>query len=1186
MKPLTSPAPPRPRPTADPPADATHPESLVALLAARTLAAGDRPALADPLAAAAGTGPPQWSWREVAAAAVEVAIALEAAGLSRGERLAHVAPHSPDWIVVDLACLLGGFVHTAIHDDLPSRERRRLIDWLAADLVVVGGPRRGLPPRAVHVHDLGGLSTAHLAGGQTPRWRELAADPARLEAEFRRRVAACDPDAPATILLSSGTTGRPHGVVQSQRALAWNASASTEMFLEDPRDVRLAWLPQSHAMARVGDLYTALVRGSCLSVVGDRARLLEACRVLPPTVILGVPAFFERLEMATAAGRIGDLPAALGGRVRACVSGGAALRQRTAAFFTARGLPLVAGYGLAEAGPVVAVSNPRIARPGTVGPPLPGVAVRIDDRPATRGQLLVQTPGLALGVLVPPPTDPEHATPAELQPPATHDGWLETGDAAEIDEAGHLRVTGRLRDTLVLATGVKLPPAEVEAALAEDDAVAQVCVVGDGLPWPVALVVPAPEVLRAAMRRMRVRVATRRGAVTHPRVLAWLTRRLARRQRHLPRAWQTRRVVLLDRPFTANRGETTTSLKLRRQTIAATWRDRIEAAAAPPVALKPPSIGVSSSEPIASVAAGPPPAWLTDAVWHAADGGFATAAAAAAAPLGDGVAAIVARSLEEIDLLRAESRLYEPPETPAVLPAAPLADAPPARQGRFSAAAEVALGDVGLWGLAVPERHGGAGGSILDLARAVTTLAAACPTAAGLLAVHSTIGAVSALAAFGTPAQQDSCLPGLAAGRPLSVFGGTEPEVGCDLAAVQAALRRGTDGGLRLTGTKMFITGATYGRLVKLLVTLDGRPTVAVVRLPESDTETFRLRTYQLHPLRHAHNAALEFRDFPVPQEALLVPPAGRDGMAIIWHGLNRGRVTLAAQAAGTLRLLAAQARDHALRRSTWGQPIASRELVQGRLGRIAAATVACEAMTAWAAAAIDAGGTGELEAIAAKTTASACVRAAALDALGVHGGRAFLVGHPLGDSLHDHLAVSIYEGESDLLELAAFKGLCKRHPAMGRGGSAARRFGDWLAWRIGCTAKPAGTETAFILDAELRDHVQHARRGLARTAVEIDRAVRRHGRALAERQLEVGSLAARVHTLLSVLAVAHYADARADATGGSAAGDGATGDGAATIAAADAWCRLALRRAAGRHPTPADFAAVAAVGRRVLGQG
>ncbi|NBW87832.1 MAG: acyl-CoA dehydrogenase, partial [Planctomycetia bacterium] len=99
----------------------------------------------------------------------------------------------------------------------------------------------------------------------------------------------------------------------------------------------------------------------------------------------------------------------------------------------------------------------------------------------------------------------------------------------------------------------------------------------------------------------------------------------------------------------------------------------------------------------------------------------------------------------------------------------------------------------------------------------------------------------------------------------------------------------------------------------------------------------------------------------------LLAPPPGRDGMQIVWHGLNRGRVTLAAQAAGTLRLLLAHARDHAASRTTWGRPIAARELVQGRLGRIAAGIVACDAMTAWAAAAIDAGQTGELEAIAAK---------------------------------------------------------------------------------------------------------------------------------------------------------------------------------------------------------------------------
>jgi alkylation response protein AidB-like acyl-CoA dehydrogenase len=437
-----------------------------------------------------------------------------------------------------------------------------------------------------------------------------------------------------------------------------------------------------------------------------------------------------------------------------------------------------------------------------------------------------------------------------------------------------------------------------------------------------------------------------------------------------------------------------------------------------------------------------------------------------------------------------------------------------------------------------------------------------------MLAVHSSIGAVAAVVAFGTDEQRRRHLPELARGRPLSIFGGTEPEVGCDLGAVRAVFER-QDGGLRLTGTKMFITGATHGRLVKILALLDGRPAVALVRLPAADGPTFRLRHYPLHPLKHAHNAALEFERFPVAEADLLAPPAGRDGMAVVWHGLNRGRVTLAAQAAGTMRLMLRHAVDHATRRSTWGQPIATRELVQGRLARMAAGIAACDALAGWAAAALDAGQSGELEAIVAKVTASECVRQAAIDALGIHGGRAFLVGHPLGDSLHDHFAVTVYEGESDLLGLALFKGLAKGHPLAAHvDAPRLRRAGGWLAWRAAMLAAGGTPAEATIADDRLRGHALRARRLLAAAAVRIDRALRRHGRRLADRQLEVGALAAEVRELVGVIAVAHHAAA--------AGGPGA---------AADCWCRLAVARATGRKPTVADHAALAALGRALAAE-
>jgi hypothetical protein len=361
---------------------------------------------------------------------------------------------------------------------------------------------------------------------------------------------------------------------------------------------------------------------------------------------------------------------------------------------------------------------------------------------------------------------------------------------------------------------------------------------------------------------------------------------------------------------------------------------------------------------------------------------------------------------------------------------------------------------------------------------------------------------------------------------------------------------------------------------VKLLALHDGKPTVVLARLPDADTATFRLRHYALHPLRHTHNAALEFSGFEVDEADLLAAPGAGDGMPIVWHGLNRGRTTLAAQAAGTLRLLLAHAADHARRRTTWGQPIAARQLVQGRLGRIVAAIGACDAVAAWAAAAVDAGG-GEWEAITAKVVASTCVREAAMDALGIHGGRAFLVGHPLGDSLHDHFAVGVYEGESDLLGLALFRGLAKGHPvaAIGRDAGRLRRAAGWLAWRAGAWARSAFRGDAAIreaiLDRGLRSHALAARRGLAKAAIAIDRAIRRHGRGLADRQLEIGVLSATVRDLASVLVVAHHADA--------------SGDDAA-VTAAEVWCRLALARAAGRRPRPQDLAALAALGSAATG--
>ncbi|MFM7043898.1 MAG: AMP-binding protein, partial [Planctomycetaceae bacterium] len=261
------------------PAPEAPPASLVGLLATRLADAPGRRAVVDALAAADEHA--AWNWAELAAAALECRDGLVGAGLESGDRIVHVGPHGPDWVVVDLACLLGGFVHAALHADAPPREQERLTEWLRPRAVITSGGASILARRGPAPASSGGESVSSgLRGG---RWRDRAADLPRLAAEVEALAAVVDPDACCTILLSSGTTGHPHGVLHSQRALAVNAAAVAETFLDDQRDVRLAWLPMSHALARTGDLYTALVRGGCLAIVGDRTRLIDACRAQEPT---------------------------------------------------------------------------------------------------------------------------------------------------------------------------------------------------------------------------------------------------------------------------------------------------------------------------------------------------------------------------------------------------------------------------------------------------------------------------------------------------------------------------------------------------------------------------------------------------------------------------------------------------------------------------------------------------------------------------------------------------------------------------------------------------------------------------------------------------------------------------------------------------------------------------------------
>lgn len=335
------------------------------------------------------------------------------------------------------------------------------------------------------------------------------------------------------------------------------------------------------------------------------------------------------------------------------------------------------------------------------------------------------------------------------------------------------------------------------------------------------------------------------------------------------------------------------------------------------------------------------------------------------------------------------------------------------------------LAEAGYWGMLIDPKYGGQGASMVDFMQFITRMAGEGEaTVAGMASIHGCIGAVDPIVGYGSDALKEKYLPLLASGKRLSAFALTEPGAGSDLTAVKSTAV--LDGDFYIVnGEKLFISNVTPGRTIGLVVKINGQHAVLIADLPEVEDEHFKLVDYGIHAVQHIYNRGIKFTNFRVPKENLLVPPTG-NGLTIAYHGLNRGRVALCANAAGVMLALLKSMLPWATFRNTYGQPIQKRELVKRRIARLAALIVGAEALRDWGASLLDQGYRGELECIIAKIFGSDSLLEAAVKALKTHGGRSFLKGHIVGDNLHDLVAPSIYEGENEMLAMAFDKGLLK----------------------------------------------------------------------------------------------------------------------------------------------------------------
>src|SRR5690349_1925370 len=498
------------------------------------------------------------------------------------------------------------------------------------------------------------------------------------------------------------------------------------------------------------------------------------------------------------------------------------------------------------------------------------------------------------------------------------------------------------------------------------------------------------------------------------------------------------------------------------------------------------------------------------------------------------------------------------------------------------------LAAAGYWGLLVSKEFGGAGAPFSSFAPFLTRMALIDPTVAGLASVHGCIGAVDPVRTFGNAEQKQRFLPGLANGSRLSGFALTEPCAGSDLTALRTTARlEGSD--YIVNGEKLFITNVVPGRTIGLVCLIEGKPAVLIVELPKQENENFQLRKYGLYALKHTYNRGIIFRDFRVPAANLLTAPRG-DGLTIAYHGLNLGRVALCANAAGTMRLMMASIIPWARFRRTYGAPIASRELVQRRLGELAGLIVACDALVAWCAGLIDRGYRGEMECIVAKIFGSEAQNHAAVEYfMKTHGGRSFLHGHNFGDNIHEYLAPCIYEGEGEMLGMGFFKSLVKQHgktyfEPIGKTLAAAgiRQPNPlnpahmwalkgvalpYMKWMAGRRLMPLAQAQLPSMPKQLREYAEFACEKLQRMALEISGTMSRFQLKLADRQCRMAELSLRCQDLITILTTSLH---------------GARQDDPIAQDAAELLCQNLHQKLLGRRPSNYYFRRVTELGAAI----
>jgi long-chain acyl-CoA synthetase len=467
-----------------------------------------------------------YTWAQIYHQVARWQAALAADGLKAGDRVAVMLRNCPEWVIFDQAAMGLGLVVVPLYtQDRPDNVAYILNDS-GCRALLFGTHKQWSTFKDVR-DQLGGLvrilTVEKLpAAPDDPRLKSVDDWLAvHTSADLNPQHVARNPNDVASIVYTSGTTGKPKGVMLSHTNMLTNAHAGLQVLTVQASDVFLSFLPLSHTFERTCGYYLTMMAGSQVAYARSVQQLGEDLLTIKPTVLISVPRIYERIwagirakldegsplkkklflttidvgyamfEHAQGRGPwklsfmlwpilhalvASKVLTRLGGRMRAALSGGAALPGDVSRVFIGLGLPVLQGYGMTETSPMATANPPTDNIPTSVGKPLPGIQVKIGEL----GAIMVKGPNIMLGYW-----NNESATKAMIQ----SDGWLNTGDTGRIGESGHVFITGRLKEIIVMSNGEKLPPGDMEAAVLCDPLFEQVMLLGEAKPYLSAIAV-------------------------------------------------------------------------------------------------------------------------------------------------------------------------------------------------------------------------------------------------------------------------------------------------------------------------------------------------------------------------------------------------------------------------------------------------------------------------------------------------------------------------------------------------------------------------------------------------------------------------------------------------------------------------------------------------------------------------